>query len=430
MPTVEELDEIRRDLSAAIGQAKKAGQDASHLIARHREVGRRIERLRSDEDAATAGEIVTETICDAGTFRDLRREWTDLVERSDVATPFVLWEWLWPWWSVYGAGRELLLVASRLDGRLVGVAPLMVGLSKRGKLDRSLIGFVGTGERAEGDYFSLIVDRGLGDQVRRALWDEISELMGRDGLRLCLQHVVIGNHEADGLTRMAAADGAHIGVRPGRNSVLGPLPGTFEEFLQAVPSKNRRYYLRYQRERLTEALGEVVHQVAEDQPGLDRVLVAMERFSRQRLAREKQESAWADERFVRCMRLACPLMLERGALRAESLDLDGEPIAALIGFVHGATYFCYQMALDPAHAERSPGHCLIELCIRWCIEEGLDTFDFLAGEHEYKRSYFSGRRRLADVSVFWPTPRSLWRTGLGYIAEACKSKAKSVLGRA
>jgi len=429
METIEELDAMRRDLSAAIGRAKKAGEDARHLIARHREIGRRIESLHSDDDDLTPGEVLTETIGDPAAFEKLREEWSELVERSDLSTPFMLWEWLWPWWSVYGTGRELLLVTARMDNRLVGVAPLVAGVSRRGRMDRSLIGFVGTGARAEGDYFTLIVDRRPGDRVRRALWEEIGERAGRTGQGLMLQHVTVGDGEVDALMRMAAADGAHIAMRPGRNSVLGPLPGTFEEFLAAVPSKNRRYYLRYQRERLTQALGKVVHHVAEDQPGLDRVLAAMQRFSRQRLAGEKQESAWADERFVRCMQLTCPLMLERGALRAESLDLDGAPIAALIGFVHGGTYFCYQMAFDPAYAEYSPGHCLIELAIRWCIEEGLETFDFLAGEHEYKRSYFSGRRRLADVTVFWPTPRSLWRTGLGYIAEACRTKAKSVLGR-
>jgi len=432
MPEIAELEAMRKELSARIGRAKRDGRDADDLIRRHREIGMKIEHLQTADQGGEnlPDELVVETIADPERFAGLREDWSGLVSRSSCSSPFLLWEWLWPWWSVYGGKRELVLMVARKGQRLLGVAPMMRGLRRRGKVDHSVLGFLGTGERAEGDYFGLVVDRDEEQEARRALWEAAWDLADEESLELHLEHLAIEDREAAALVQVMAAHGAHVIVRPGRRSVRGRLPATFEEFLEMVPSKNRRYYLRYQRNRLEDEVGETDHFVAEDDEGLQRVLDAMERFSCARLAGADQDSAWADPQFVECMHGACALMLEKGRVRAETLELQEQPIAALVGFVHQHTYFCYQMAFDPNYADYMPGHCLLESCIRWCIDEGLTGFDFLAGEHQYKRSYFAGRRRLADVAVIPPTPRSLWRTGMRYVADACKSRAKRMLGRA
>jgi len=420
---------MRRDLSAAIGRAKKAGEDASHLIARHREIGRRIEQLRPNTPAANADgqPLTTELISDVGRFANMREEWRELARHGHCCSPFLLWEWLYPWWETYGDGRELALVTCRHGGKLVGIAPLMWGVRRGRTIDRRTLGFIGTGERALGDYFGLILARGHEDQVRLALLEEVSGVL-HDGLTAELT-LMAADGDMARLVEALAGRGLEAIVRPRRNSVLVTLPGSFEEFVESVPSPRRRSYLRNQDEALRGRFSSIEYTSARTEAEMLELIAALSGFSRERLTGDGTASAWEEESFCRCMLRICAAFLECGGLRLEGLRLDGAVAAVLMGFVHGGTYFLYQISFDPGFAEFRPGHCLIGHRIRESIREGLTSFDFLAGEHGYKTTYSDGRKRLADVTVFWPTPRSLWRTGLGYIAEACRTKAKSVLGR-
>ncbi|MCU0861577.1 MAG: hypothetical protein MUE65_04590, partial [Methanomassiliicoccales archaeon] len=77
-------------------------------------------------------------------WEGMREEWTVLQRSCDEDDVFLTFEWLHGWWRSYGEGRRLRLVVAREEGRLVGVAPLMV--SSIGKLVKLRIAeFLGTG---------------------------------------------------------------------------------------------------------------------------------------------------------------------------------------------------------------------------------------------------------------------------------------------
>src|SRR5687767_8525561 len=66
-----------------------------------------------------------DTVADSNALESLAGEWNTLLQRSDSNHPFLTWEWVSTWWSVYGRQARLCVLTARDDaGRLVGIAPL------------------------------------------------------------------------------------------------------------------------------------------------------------------------------------------------------------------------------------------------------------------------------------------------------------------
>ena len=64
-------------------------------------------------------------LSDFSEWAGLREEWKSLALKCPTATPFQTPEWLLTWWEFFGSG-ELLVLAFREEGRLVGLAPLFI----------------------------------------------------------------------------------------------------------------------------------------------------------------------------------------------------------------------------------------------------------------------------------------------------------------
>jgi CelD/BcsL family acetyltransferase involved in cellulose biosynthesis len=98
-------------------------------------------------------------------FADLRSyaaQWNDLLARTGSPSVFLTWEWIEPWWEVFGAKFDLAVLFAEKDGRLVGIAPLMTGPLLKGTgggLMRALM-FVGQRGDTLAEYLDFIVEPG------------------------------------------------------------------------------------------------------------------------------------------------------------------------------------------------------------------------------------------------------------------------------
>lgn len=63
-------------------------------------------------------------------FETLRPEWNPLVQQSGADTPFSVWEFLATWWDVYGTGQLWLVCVRDDSGKLIGIAPLFVMMTR------------------------------------------------------------------------------------------------------------------------------------------------------------------------------------------------------------------------------------------------------------------------------------------------------------
>jgi CelD/BcsL family acetyltransferase involved in cellulose biosynthesis len=94
---------------------------------------------------------------------------------------------------------------------------------------------------------------------------------------------------------------------------------------------------------------------------------------------------------------------EGTGVRVSALSLDERPIAIEVGFVRERTYYSYLAAIDPQFARFSPGSLQLAETIEWCRANGIECFDLLGPDGEYKRSWATGAIGLND----WVVPLTL-----------------------
>jgi CelD/BcsL family acetyltransferase involved in cellulose biosynthesis len=94
-------------------------------------------------------------------------EWERLFEACPLASPFQSPAWLLNWWRVFGRG-DLLTIALRQNGTLVGIAPLYI--------DHGRAQWLGTGIS---DYCDLLIAREAREEGSTLLLQHLRERRAR-----------------------------------------------------------------------------------------------------------------------------------------------------------------------------------------------------------------------------------------------------------
>jgi CelD/BcsL family acetyltransferase involved in cellulose biosynthesis len=79
--------------------------------------------------------------------------------------------------------------------------------------------------------------------------------------------------------------------------------------------------------------------------------------------------------------------LERGWLRLWTLELDGRPAAAWLGYRMGGSEWYYQAGRDPAFERDSVGFVLMVHTIRDALNAGMSRYRLLLGDEPYKARF-------------------------------------------
>ena len=205
--------------------------------------------------------------------------------------------------------------------------------------------------------------------------------------------------------------------------VYGSLPGSFEEFVRLVPSRNRRNVLRQGDRQLRAVYDNVTYEECAHEDQIDEFIDWLARLNIGRRQREGTVSTWAEPETVACRKEIAKAFLARGWLRLEMLRCNNEPIAARMGFAYKGTYFAYNQGFREDHAGFRPGHLLIARRIALSISEGVRAFSFGPGDRTYKREYFAeaapelaltilpqgGRARVTETGMLFLRSLKRWR---------------------
>jgi CelD/BcsL family acetyltransferase involved in cellulose biosynthesis len=105
----------------------------------------------------------------------------------------------------------------------------------------------------------------------------------------------------------------------------------------------------------------------------------------------------------------------RGEVALLKISCGDTTIGILYNFIHARCMSAYQSGFVYRDADRAakPGLTCHHAAIRHAIDQGVDIYDFLAGEDRYKRSLAdqSHRQTWAEAGPYW-SPRLLLRAGL------------------
>ncbi|MEM1295815.1 MAG: GNAT family N-acetyltransferase, partial [Verrucomicrobiota bacterium] len=95
----------------------------------------------------------------------------------------------------------------------------------------------------------------------------------------------------------------------------------------------------------------------------------------------------------------------KGWLYLRLLKVDGQFAAARYDFLYDNKLWNYQNGWLPELSHLSLGKMMIGDCVKWCIEQGIREYDFLAGDTDYKKSWATASRQLMTIEVTNPSSR-------------------------
>jgi CelD/BcsL family acetyltransferase involved in cellulose biosynthesis len=368
-----------------------------------------------------AGALAIACIEDAAGFRALREEWALLHSACPDSTPFNSWEWLFSWWQAYGHGKRLRLLSCRLDGQLVGIAPLYVACEKTGiGTSARVLRMVGDGS-ADSDYLGFI----MRPDLRRMLVSQLCQWIATDRCWdvLALRELQESSPLPHGLCQVAEHHKFSLRIEHGRCGVA-ELPRTFDDFLQSRQPRFRTK-LRSLLKKLDQS--GLVFQTAVSPRQLKARLRSL--FALHQARWHGVGKAGVFDQAAKRLFYAhfVPRFARRGWLRLYSLRDGDSYLAHQLCFGADGTTYLLQEGFDVSNAAASYGQMLRAAVMRHLIERGETRYDFLGGFSKHKQDWGATEGKTVHLVMAQPQWRGWLYFKLPLWREQSASAAKRLL---
>ena len=279
-------------------------------------------------------------------------------------SPFVLPGWMRAWQEVFAPQAELWIRSFQKGKKVVGVAPLLV--------ENRTARLIGGPDVC--DHLDLAAAGSRTVEFSRALLD-YARIEGIE--RLELNPLRPDSAVMKVLAPVAREKGYAVSI--GEDDLLFEveLPGSWDEYLQALTGK-QRHEVRRKLRRLENSAA-AGFRVLEDPAA---VRAAMDDFFVLFRQNREDKAAFMSSRMEDYFRRLAEYV---PGIRIGFLDVDGAPAAGVLCCDHEGTRYLYNSGYDNRLAQLSVGLLCKIFSIRESIARGLKRYDFLKGNEIYKR---------------------------------------------
>ncbi len=321
-------------------------------------------------------------------FEALAGEWEEIVPAD--SRPFILHCWHAAWLEAFAGDRELAVCTVRNGGELKGVLPLLRD-----------------GRHLEAANVHSCIYRPVAREPQAVEALAREALAGTSSMRL--------NELPDGDARVerfaAAARSAGMSVLLERTTV-SPIVDTDGDPDAWVERANTSWIKRVRRYRRKmnrdHEMKSEFFAVPDDLEAELNACFALEASGWKGEAGTAIVSRPETEAFYR--RVAASFHA-RGELKFNRILLDGEMAAFNICIEYRGRLYALKTAYDERFRRIAPGLVLQVSLVEACFERGLDAYEILGGEAEWKRNIATTQRTHSTLRVYRPTPAGLARYG-------------------
>jgi len=293
-------------------------------------------------------------------------------QKLNWSSPFVLPEWMQVWTKSFGNEAEIRIRTVKAGDKAIGIAPLMI------KDGTALL----VGDTDVCDYLDFIVTPGREKEFFEVILDDLK----KSGIkRLDLKHVRPDSAVLTGLAPLAQNNGLAVETVKDNVSYEMDLPASFEEYLEALSTK-QRHEVRRKLRRLNEE-GRIEYRSVGQGEAIG---PAMETFYTMFVESRQDKANFMTEKMKLFFNFLVDVTSKAGLLKLGVLELDGKPLAEIMCFDYNDCIYLYNSGYDPNYVSLSAGLLSKVLAIKDSIEKGRKKFDFLKGAETYK-SHLGGR---------------------------------------
>jgi CelD/BcsL family acetyltransferase involved in cellulose biosynthesis len=296
--------------------------------------------------------------------------WEELHGRGPRASPFLSPRFLLPWHRALGRGCDVR-VARWAPGGGPDEGLLFLCRGAEG-------GWTFLGGEQVADYLDAIV----APVHAEAFWREFIArgLPALGGGPLRLPGLVEGTPALSLLPSICRERGLACSVEEMDRAPFVSLPGSFEEYLERLGTKER-HELRRKMRRAWELLPGLTFRVTRTHDELANDLPSFVELLRKS---HPAKEAFMNEAMAVFFRDVAEGFLASGRLRLAFLSTRGVDVASVFQFRTDGAFLLYNSGYDPAHREANPGLVLIARSIGQAVDEGCSEYDFLRGTERYK----------------------------------------------
>jgi len=320
----------------------------------------------------------------------LKDDWDDLCTRSNYrfSQSFV---WCWTTWEALHGPRKRRLhcIVGHNGARLILIWPFVI-------YRRSLGFYAKPMGCAYGEYPDPLVEDGPEASRRiEAAWRTLRDTCRCDIIRL--RHVLEGSE----LHRLMARERAKAVSKTINLSVEWRDHDNWESYYRSLGGHERRDTER--RHRRFDEVGKVSFEPIEGPQCAPAIDWALARKVEQWDRTNPRGGGWIRTKaFRNVMVWAASRGAPRGRVIMFALKLDDQIIATELCRADDIRLEAVTTVYDPAYSRYAPGKILIQTCLKWAFEHGLE-FDFGNGNQPYKRRW-TNRERLA---ITYEVPNSM-----------------------
>ncbi|HWR59213.1 MAG TPA: GNAT family N-acetyltransferase [Thermodesulfovibrionales bacterium] len=296
---------------------------------------------------------------------NLDRYWRDSGNPLNWDCLFMLPPWLSAWRSYSARSLEVQLYVVRLNGAVIGVAPLMVSGNAASLVsDSELI-----------DYSDFVVAPSREIEFFTTLFDYLR----REGVgRLDIPRVR-ADSETISFLSICSPDDCEVSRTSVDIFYEMDLPDTWEGYLDSLNAKERHETRR--KLRRLESAGRVGLRVIENTKDVSDALSAFVRLFRSNRPEKAQFMTDYMESFFGSLAAG---MAKAGGLKIFFLDLEDKPVAASMCFDYHSAVYLYNNGYDLRFAHLSVGLLCKVFSIRESIRLRRAKYNFLRGGEIYK----------------------------------------------
>jgi CelD/BcsL family acetyltransferase involved in cellulose biosynthesis len=296
--------------------------------------------------------------------------WEELHDRGPRTSPFLSHRFLLPWYRALGRGCDVR-VARWTPGNGPDEGLLFLCRCERG-------GWTFLGGEQVADYLGALVAPGRAE----AFWREFLErgLPALGGGPLRLPGLMEGTPALSLLPSICREMGLSCSVEEMDKAPFVSLPGTFEEYLGRLVTKER-HELRRKMRRAAELLPGLAFRVTRTTDELASDLPSFVGLLRKS---HPAKETFMDEAMATFFREVAEGFLASGRLRLAFLSAQGVDVASVFQFRTDGALLLYNSGYDPKLRAANPGLVLIARSIGQAIGEGCSEYDFLRGTERYK----------------------------------------------
>lgn len=352
--------------------------------------------LRSVGAADEHPHLFTDLVRGRESFLKLKKEWDAALSAGPDASPALEHDFLRLWLENFAASRTPLALVTRRENRIAGGLGLLLQDTTLDSIPvRLATGWTNSHSTRGGVLMGTDGTSVIEPLVRMAMdqpWDVLQ-----------LRDVPREGQVLETLTSALREAGCIVAFESPMESPYVPIPASWEELEKRLDARFRQN-LRRRRRRLEEH-GPVKFEIITGGEALDAALedaftieASGWKGAGGSAIRARPElvgfySAWAHH------------LAQKNRLRLCFLTLNGKRIAFHYAFISGGRYYLPKCAFDETYAECSPGQLLMVEVLKHCIEQKLETFEFLGFSMPWKRDWTPLVRPYSTLMAYRPTRR-------------------------